>query len=110
MTVSSNRALDWTGPDVQPLVLGLMTLLALVWFLGLLWPKFRVLSLAGKENRFENPVARLWNTLTIALVQTKMFKDMKPGWMHAAIFWGFLVFLIRAAQFFVIGFFSGNFL
>ena len=105
MTVSNNRALDWTGPDVQPLVLGLMTLLALVWFLGLLWPKFRVLSLAGKENRFENPVARLWNTLTIALAQTKMFKDMKPGWMHAAIFWGFLVFLIRAAQFFVIGFF-----
>ncbi len=33
-----------------------------------------------------------------------MFKDRPAGWMHALIFWGFLVLLFRAFEFFLIGF------
>ena len=34
-----------------------------------------------------------------------MFKDGSAGWMHALIFWGFLILLFRALQFFYIGLF-----
>jgi Fe-S oxidoreductase/nitrate reductase gamma subunit len=35
-----------------------------------------------------------------------MFKDRPAGWMHALIFWGFLVLLFRASWFFQRGFFT----
>ena len=56
------------------------------------------------ENRLDRPAQRLWNTLRIAFAQSKMFKDGRAGWMHAFIFWGFLVLLFRAFEFFLIGF------
>jgi Fe-S oxidoreductase len=34
-----------------------------------------------------------------------MFKDGSAGWMHALIFWGFLILLFRALQFFYMGLF-----
>ena len=55
------------------------------------------------ENRMDRPVQRLWNTLRIAFVQSKMFKDRPAGWMHALIFWGFLILVVRALYFFVLG-------
>jgi Fe-S oxidoreductase len=51
----------------------------------------------------DRPAQRVWNTFRIAFAQTKMFKDRSAGWMHALIFWGFLILLIRALQFFVLG-------
>jgi Fe-S oxidoreductase/nitrate reductase gamma subunit len=72
-------------------------------FLWALWPKLRVLIRASGENRLDRPIQRLFNTLRIAFAQSKMFKDGRAGWMHALIFWGFLILLVRALQFFVLG-------
>ena len=69
-------------------------------FLWALWPKARVLTRGARENRLDRPILRLWNTLCIAFAQSKMFKDRPAGWMHALIFWGFLVLLFRAFEFF----------
>jgi Fe-S oxidoreductase len=98
-----------TGPWRPPIptetwiLLGL-TLFALAAFMWALWPKARVLMRSAGEYRLNRPVQRLWNTFCIAFAQSKMFKDGRAGWMHAFIFWGFLVLLFRALGFFVMGF------
>jgi len=84
------------------ILLGL-TLLALAAFLWALWPKLRVLKQSAGENRLGRPFQRVWNTLLIAFAQSKMFKDRPAGWMHALIFWGFLILLARALYFFILG-------
>ncbi len=95
------------GPLEKWVLLGL-TLGALAVFLWAMWPKFCVLTRSAGENRWNRPVQRLWNTLRIAFAQSKMFKDRSAGWMHALIFWGFLILLFRALQFFYMGFFPGS--
>lgn len=107
MTFSSNRAFEWISPSLHPLVLSMLTLVAIAYFFSGIWPKIRVLLLAPSENRLDDPLKRLMNTLVIAFGQSKLFKDAGAGVMHALIFWGFLVLLVRAGQFFVIGFFPG---
>ena len=106
MNPLSYRALDWVPAEFQPALLGLFTFVALGFFFLGLWPKLRVLLRASPENRFDRPLVRIWNTVRIAILQTKLLKNQKSGWMHALIFWGFGVLLLRAGHFFVIGFFQ----
>ena len=105
MNVSQNRANEWVSPDLQPFVLSFLILIAVSRFIYVLWPKWKILKLAPYENRFNNPIKRIWTTIWIAIFQTKMFKETGAGWMHALIFWGFLIFLARAAWYFLIGIF-----
>lgn len=100
----NNRALDWAGSGIQPWVLGLLVLGAIVLFFSALWPKWCVLLRAPAENRFDKPCQRAWHTFRVAFLQIKLFKNAGPGIMHACIFWGFLFLLLRAVWFFVIGF------
>lgn len=106
MNTVSYRALDWVSADYQPALLGLCTLVALGFFFVALWPKLNALLKAKPENRFDHPFNRIWNTIRIAFLQTKLLKNKKSGWMHALIFWGFLILVLRAGHFFVIGFFQ----
>ena len=105
MNISQNRAFEWVSQDLQPLILGFLVVLALTRFFFLLWPKCRVLGKVACEDRFNEPITRLWNTVRIAIFQTRILKETRSGWMHALIFWGFLVLLVRALWFFFIGFF-----
>ncbi|MCF8721218.1 (Fe-S)-binding protein [Nitrospina gracilis] len=93
------------APAWHPWVLASLTLVSLAVFIYAIWPKWRTLLRAQPENRFDRPFDRLLQTLKIAIAQSKMFKDQGAGWMHALIFWGFLVLLLRAAEFFLIGLF-----
>jgi Fe-S oxidoreductase len=90
----------------MPWVWGVLAV-SLIFFLVALWPKGRVLWLAESENRWDHLGQRFRNTLWIAFGQSKMFKDGPAGWMHALIFWGFLILVFRALQFFLIGLFPG---
>ena len=105
MELSKNRALDWVPAEYQPQALLAMVLVAFVVFFIACLPKLRVLWRAGPENRLDHWKTRLANTFKVAFLQRKLLKEKKSGWMHALIFWGFLVLLLRAAEFFVIGFF-----
>ena len=105
MNFSQNRALEWVSQDLQPFVLGFLVLTATARFLCVLWPKWKIFQRAPLEDRLNSPVKRLGQTFRIAFLQVKMFKETGAGWMHALIFWGFLIFLLRAAWFFFIGFF-----
>ena len=106
MNTVSYRAVDWVSAGYQPVLLGLFTLTSLGLFFAALWPKLRVMLKAKPENRFDRPWDRVWNTFRIAFLQTKLMKNKKSGWMHALIFWGFLILILRAGHFFVIGFFQ----
>ena len=108
MNTSKNRAFEWVSQDLQPFILGFLIALAVTRFFFLLWPKCKILLQVAREDRFNKPITRLWNTVRIAIFQTKILKETKSGWMHAFIFWGFLVLLFRAMWFFFIGFFSNS--
>jgi len=105
MNSSQNRAFEWVSQDLQPYVLCFFIALAVTRFFFVLWPKFKIFGQAAAENRFNQPLTRLWNTIRIAFFQTKILKEKKSGWMHALIFWGFIILLVRAGWFFFIGFF-----
>ncbi len=105
MNTSKNRAFEWVSQDLQPFILGFLIALAVTRFFFLLWPKCKILLQVAPEDRFNKPITRLWNTVRIAIFQTKILRETKSGWMHAFIFWGFLVLLLRALWFFFIGFF-----
>ena len=97
-------------PDAHqwpPYVLGAMIIAGIAFFVAL-WPKLNVLRKAMPENRWDRLCDRFRNTLWIAFGQSKMFKDRPAGWMHALIFWGFLILLFRALQFFYIGLFPSS--
>ena len=42
--------------------------------------------------------ARLAGLIEYALIQTKMFKDLRAGLLHAGIFWGFVLLTIGTAN------------
>ena len=105
MNSNLNRALEWTASDVQPAILGILSCLALVVFSAAMWPKLKILINAKVADRTNQIFKRLGVTLKIAFGQTKLFQEKGAGWMHALIFWGFLILLFRATEFFFIGFF-----
>ena len=49
------------------------------------------LLIARPEPRWDTPLARLKNVMTIGIFQKKIFRDPVAGPMHALIFWGFIV-------------------
>ena len=67
MSTFQNRAFEWISPDLQPFVLIFLTLIAVTRFLYVLWPKWKVLKLAPYEQRFSNPIERLWNAICIGI-------------------------------------------
>jgi len=105
MDGTHNRAWEWVPAPWQPVVLLALCLVSLGFFLAGAWPKIRLLLKARPENRFDRPLLRLKDTIRIALLQVKLFREPAAGLMHALIFWGFLLLLARAGQFFLIGFF-----
>ena len=58
----------------------------------------RYLSIGQPDNRFERPGARLKNMLTVAIAQSKILREPLAGFMHAFIFWGFLVLLTAVIE------------
>ena len=100
-----NRAFEWVSPTLQPWVLVFLILSALTAFTMAVWPKLQRLLKAGKENRTDQPLKRIFRTLSVAFGQSRLLKEPKSGWMHAVIFWGFLILLVRAGEFFFIGLF-----
>jgi Fe-S oxidoreductase/nitrate reductase gamma subunit len=58
----------------------------------------KYLKLAKNENRFDNIPKRLAKVLGIAFFQKKIFREPGGGFIHIAIFWGFLILLFSASS------------
>lgn len=68
---------------------------------------FQIIKLGKKEKRNSTMMQDIIRMFKIAIGQTKIFRDDKAGWLHASIFWGFLIFLFSAAEIVFQGFYSG---
>ncbi|MCO6472804.1 MAG: (Fe-S)-binding protein [Melioribacteraceae bacterium] len=69
--------------------------------------KFGYLKIGQKENRLNRIGERIKNVFSIAIAQTKIFRDPIAGPLHAIIFWGFLLFLAAVIEAILQGFYSG---
>lgn len=58
----------------------------------------RLLNIGRPDNRFDDPLFRLKKMIVVALGQSKLFRDVVPGVMHALIFWGFMVLLLAVIE------------
>jgi Fe-S oxidoreductase len=65
------------------------------------------LRIGRAEGRTDHPARRLKNVFTIAIAQTKIFRDPVAGPMHALIFWGFMVLTVGTIEFVLAGIFPG---
>jgi Fe-S oxidoreductase len=62
---------------------------------------------AAPDDRFDRPLARLWNVAKIWLAQWRQPRYMSAGIIHIIIFAGFLVLSIRSLTLVFIGFWDG---
>ncbi|MDA8317016.1 MAG: (Fe-S)-binding protein [Actinomycetota bacterium] len=58
----------------------------------------RILALARPSQPYGNVPGRIGSLVRYALGQAKMFKELRAGLMHAAIFWGFVLLTIGTAD------------
>src|SRR3954454_6433250 len=58
----------------------------------------RVFAAGRNASPTDRPLARLAGTVRYGLVQTRMFRDLPAGLMHAGIFWGFVLLTIGTAN------------
>ena len=58
----------------------------------------RILALARPSQPYGDTPSRIGSLFRYAIGQAKMFKDLRAGLMHAAIFWGFVLLTIGTAD------------
>src|SRR6187399_2420826 len=58
----------------------------------------RIFAVARPSRPFANVPLRIGGLIEYAFVQTKMFKDVQSGLMHAGIFWGFILLTVGTAN------------
>ncbi len=56
------------------------------------------LQVGKPEDRFDRPPERLRRVIKIALLQTKLLREPLAGFMHCAIFWGFLALIAAVVE------------
>lgn len=81
---------------INSIVMTVLIVAALAWFTVTMQRKIRVLIQGRPAVRWDQVPTRLWTMIKVAFGQSKMFKEFGPGVMHALIFWGFLLLLIRS--------------
>ncbi len=80
-------------PLVLPLFWG-----AVVFFCLAMARHLRVFAVARTASPTDRPLTRLAGTVRYGLIQTRMFRDVRAGLMHAGIFWGFILLTIGTAN------------
>lgn len=74
-------------------------------FLFVAFKRLRLLTFMKQENRCDHFFDRIQAVFNTGVMQKKMIRgERKPGYMHAFIFWGFIIILVRKLQLFVIAF------
>lgn len=78
-------------------IMSALLLAAMGVFTYSMWTKLRVLLAAKPDaTRLDQPFKRMERVFTDFIGQRLMFKEPFPGLMHALIFWGFLILLLRS--------------
>ena len=56
------------------------------------------LQVGKSEDRFDKPFLRIQKVIKIALLQSKLLREPLAGFMHLAIFWGFLSLIAAVVE------------
>jgi Fe-S oxidoreductase len=95
---------------MNPLLMSILIIVALTIFGCTMFRKINLLLALGPADRFNNLVERLKNMVILAVGQKRLIgrkKEFSSGIMHAFIFWGFCVLLIRSINLYGEGFKEG---
>jgi Fe-S oxidoreductase len=95
---------------MNPLLTATLIAVALVVFSRTMTVKFRLLMALGPTHRTNHLTDRLKNVLIMAIGQKRLVgrsKERSSGLMHALIFWGFCILLVRSIQLYGQGFVEG---
>ncbi len=68
--------------------------IAMVIFAVGVYRRYRLWKLGKPENRFDQPLKRIFNVLKDAIAQVSILRDRVPGLMHVAIFGGFAILTV----------------
>lgn len=106
------QATDWGSFPVPGWTLVVVFIVAgLAFFAKTMKGRLGILAAAApaEENLLDKAAlpTRLQRMVTIALAQSKIFKDPVAGIMHAMIFWGFAVLGLRTVTMFADGLYPG---
>ena len=101
--------MEWTW--FHAVVIGGALIAALTLFARAIVHRYRLLSALGPapDATAGDSKERLHELLVTFLGQKKLFQDIAPGVMHALIFWGFLILLLRGSTLFGMAFFGFDF-
>jgi len=92
---------------MSPLGISVSFAVAFGLFLWLAWRKLSIVTALQPELRWDAPVERLKRVVVNGFLQSRMLRgDFRPGLMHAVIFAGFMILLIRKVQLLVIGWYE----
>jgi Fe-S oxidoreductase len=90
---------------MSPYGISLLMLVAFAGFAYLAARKLAILRHLRPEPRWDRPMSRLQSVLVNGFLQRRMIHgERKPGVMHAAIFAGFMILLLRKLQLIAIGY------
>ena len=90
---------------MSPLGITLLLAAALVAFAALSWRKLSIVAAMQPEDRFSGPLARWRSVVANGLMQRRMIaRDRRPGIMHAVLFAGFMLLLLRKIELLAIGY------
>jgi len=95
---------------MNPILMSLLLLGGLAIFCHTMYQKIRLLMALESADRANHLKMRLKNILVLAMGQKRLVgrkKERASGLMHAFIFWGFCVLLIRSLTLYGEGFVSG---
>ena len=88
------------------LVFGIVFVFAILFFCWSCYMRFRLIGLGTHEDRFSNVGKRLWNVISLAIIQRcTLSKTYKFGINHFILFWCFLLLLIANTEFLLHGLF-----
>ncbi len=80
---------------------GLLVLIGLGIFSRTMYVRVMLLKAVKPETRWDLVLERIKRLALIGVGQAKMFKEQRPGLMHALTFWGFCILAIRTTQLYV---------
>jgi Fe-S oxidoreductase len=95
---------------MNPLLMSLLLIVALTVFVRTMIPKIQLLMALGPTDRANHLKERLMNMVFLAIGQKRLVgreTERSSGIMHALIFWGFCVLLIRSLNLYGQGFQEG---
>jgi len=80
---------------MNPVLMTVILLAALALFADTIAKRYWLLRAAEPENRLDRPWQRLRRLLVVGFGQERLLWEPGAGWMHAAIFFGFLAVSLR---------------